>query len=378
MTTTRATNHATHNATTNSATRRRRKTTAMQQPSSSPPADLAGSERLSGMMPAGDKSKRGDVLNKSRQAIRRLNRTPLANQMLQDMILIGYHERTQESYLRAVSKLAEYYNQSPDQLDETQLRTYLLMLRNEKQLAPGSLKVAYCGIRFFYKHTVPREWDTLKKLRIPKEKTLPTVLASGEVKELLDAIKTPHNHIFFKTMYLLGLRLQEALWLEVGDIDGKRLLVHIHHGKGAKDRYVPLPKSLLEDLRAWWKTHRNPRFLFPATGRNHQDASAADRPLAESSVQGCLKTVVAELGWVKGHIHPHTLRHSYATHLLENGVNLRQIQKYLGHASIVTTSQYLHLTDLGEEAARRVIENMLGPTCEAPSETSQAASGGGK
>ena len=303
-------------------------------------------------------------VSKAAAAIGRLARTPLAKRMLQDMQLVGFGERTQETYLRTVFKLAEHYRIAPDQLREEQVRAYFLMLRNDKQFAPGSLKVAYCGVRFFYTHTAPRDWVTLKQLRVPKQRKLPAVLSVTEVRQLIDAIRTPHNRAFCIATYSLGLRLQEALHLEVGDIDSQRMLVHIHRGKGAKDRYVPISQQTLQVLRDYWKTHRHPQWLFPATGRDHTQAGTADRPMADSSVQGCLKRVVAQLGWVKRGVSPHTLRHSYATHLLEAGVNLRLIQKYLGHSSLLTTSLYLHLTSQGEDQARSVINQLLADPAE--------------
>jgi integrase/recombinase XerD len=149
----------------------------------------------------------------------------------------------------------------------------------------------------------------------------------------------------------LGLRLQEALHLEVSDIDSKRMLVHVHRGKGAKDRLVPLPESTLLALREFYATHHNPTLIFPAEGRNHKQAKTAKRPMSPSSVQLVIETVLEQLKWDQRGISTHTLRHCYATHLLEAGVNLRLIQKYLGHASLTSTMIYLHVTTVGEEDA---------------------------
>jgi integrase/recombinase XerD len=179
------------------------------------------------------------------------------------------------------------------------------------------------------------------------------------VRRIIDAVRTPHNKTYLWTVYSLGLRLQEGLALEVGDIDGSRMLVHVHRGKGAKDRYVPLPASTLAMLRQYWATHRNPRLLFPATGRNHLRAATATEPMGKASVQGAMRRVVLGLGFRKS-VHVHTLRHSYATHLLEAGVNLRLIQQYLGHSSLQTTMVYLHLTSQGQEQARAAIDRLMG------------------
>lgn len=283
----------------------------------------------------------------------------LRQRMLQDLQLGGLSERTQEAYLRAVRKLAAHYQQAPDQLTEAQVRDYFLYLKNDKQFSPSAMKIAHSGIKFFYTHTVVREWATLLKLRVKRHKTLPDVLTIEEVHRILDAVRTPHNKAFLWTVYSLGLRLQEGLALQVGDIDSARMLVHVHRGKGAKDRYVPLPASTLTMLRQYWATHRHPRLLFPATGRDQRQAATATQPMAKASVQGALRRVVRQLGLRKS-IHLHTLRHSYATHLLEAGVNLRLIQQYLGHSSLQTTMVYLHLTSQGQEQARAAIERLMG------------------
>lgn len=285
--------------------------------------------------------------------------SPLRQRMLQDLQLAGLSERTQEAYLRAVRKLAAHYRQSPDQLTEAQVRDYFLHLKNDKKFSPSAMKIAHSGIKFFYAHTVVRDWATLLKLRVTRQKTLPDVLTIDEVHRILDAVRTPHNKAFLWTVYSLGLRLQEGLALQVGDIDGQRMLVHVHRGKGAKDRYLPLPSSTLAMLRQYWATHRHPRWLFPATGRDHRQAPTATQPMGKATVQGALRRVVLQLGFRKS-IHVHTLRHSYATHLLEAGVNLRLIQQYLGHSSLQTTMVYLHLTSQGQEQARATIERLMG------------------
>jgi integrase/recombinase XerD len=284
--------------------------------------------------------------------------TPLRERMRQDLQLAGLSERTQEAYLRSVRQLAAHFGRPPDQITEPELREYFLFLRNEKHFAPSSLRIAFFGIRFFYRRTVPREWETLEQLRIPSRKTLPDVLSIEEIRRLIDAVRTPHNRTYFWTVYSLGLRLTEALHLQVGDLDGARKMVHVHRGKGAKDRYVPLPERTLHLLREYWASHRHPQWLFPAVGRDQQSAGTAEHPMDKSSVQGALRRVVQQLGFKK-RVSIHTLRHSYATHLLEAGVNLRLIQEYLGHSSLQTTTIYLHLTSKGKEHAIETIERLM-------------------
>jgi site-specific recombinase XerD len=286
--------------------------------------------------------------------------TALRQRMLQDLQLAGLSEHTQEAYLRAVRQLADHFHAPPDRLSEQQVRDYFLHLKNDRKFASGSLVVAYSGIKFFYSHTTPREWPTLQRLRVRKEKRLPDVLSVEEVRRLIAAVRTPRNRAFFWTVYSLGLRLEEGLHLQVGDIDGQRMLVHVRRGKGAKDRYVPLPGRTLAVLRQYWATHRHPEWLFPATSRDGHQPATADQPMARSSVQKAMSRVVDELEFKKT-ISIHSLRHSYATHLLEAGVNLRLIQQYLGHSSLNTTMVYLHLTTASQEQAIARIEALMEP-----------------
>jgi integrase len=210
--------------------------------------------------------------------------------MSRDLQLTGKKVRTHDGYLREIRKLACYYNLSPDKLSEQQLGEYLLYLINERKFAPGSLKVTYSALRFFYSTTCRRNWDVLKKLRIPKQTTLPDVLTICEVHAIIAATRQHHNAAFLSTAYTLGLRLEEALNLQVGDIDHKRMMVHIHRGKGAKDRFLTLPESTLLVLRDYWKTHRNKNLLFPANGRNRKSAHTATRSMSGSAAAtfGCL------------------------------------------------------------------------------------------
>lgn len=284
--------------------------------------------------------------------------TPLRERMRQQLQLAGLSERTQEAYLRAVRQLATHFGKPPDQVSEPELRQYLLFLKNEKHFAPASLKIAFYGIRFFFRTTLPRDWPTLRELRIPKPQTLPDVLTVDEVRTLIGAVRTLHNRTYFWTLYSLGLRMTEGLHLQTGDIDGARRLVHVHRGKGARDRYVPLPPRTLVLLREYWCVHRHPRWLFPAIGQGGKPGATAPHPMPRRSVQAALRRVVRQLGFRK-RVSLHTLRHSYATHLLEAGVNLRLIQQYLGHRSLKTTTLYLHLTAAGQEHAVATIERLM-------------------
>jgi site-specific recombinase XerD len=277
--------------------------------------------------------------------------TALRQQMIAALQLSGKGERTQEAYVREVRLLAQFYHKAPDRISEQELQRYFLHRKNIDGLAPASMRICYSGIRFFYQHVLQRDWHTLALMRAPTVHQLPAVLSVEEVRRLLQAATPLHNQVYFTTVYSLGLRLHEALSLQVSDIDGQRLQVHIHRGKGAKDRYVPLPAATLALLRTYWKTHRNKTWLFPATGRDQQHSPPATSPMRRTSVQGAFRTAKHRAGIPKMGVAIHTLRHAYATHLLEAGVHPRLIQRSLGHTPLETTMVSLHLTHKGHEDA---------------------------
>ncbi len=275
--------------------------------------------------------------------------------------LAGLAKSSQESYTRMVHKLVDFYDKTPDLVSEEELQDYLLHRRNVDKWSAATLRICYSALKFFFEKVLHREWHIFGYLKAERPKILPAVLSKEEIVKLLSNVRTPHNRAYFLTVYSCGLRLQEALNLEVSDIDSDRMLIHIHRGKGAKDRMVPLPVSTLAVLRDHWKTHRHPRLIFPAIGRGQQQKPVpADSPMAINSVQGAMKAAVRDSGIKKPNVHIHTLRHSYATHLLEEGVNLRVIQGYLGHSSIETTMVYLHLTSKGHDDAAQIINRVMG------------------
>ena len=284
---------------------------------------------------------------------------PVIKRFAEDLKLNGKSARTQQSYCRALRKFAEYLGQSPELASEDQLRNYLLHVVEKKAWAGSTVNVTLQALKIFFRITCPRDWKSLKLARVQVEQKLPVVISIGEVHTILKLIEKPSMRCYFTVVYALGLRLQEALHLQVSDIDSKRMLVHVHRGKGAKDRLIPLPQSTLDELRKYWATHRNPYWIFPAEGRNHSLAPTADRPMSESSVQDVIKAVLNQLNWGNRGISTHTLRHCYATHLLEAGVSLKLIQKYLGHKHLTSTMVYLHVTTVGEEAAIAKIKALM-------------------
>jgi site-specific recombinase XerD len=281
----------------------------------------------------------------------------LRQKMIEDMQLNGLAERTQEAYLLAVRQLARHYRKSPDQIDEEELRQYFLFLKNEKHAARSTCTLALCGIKFFFQHTLGREWKTFDLIRPPKEKKLPVVLSVQEVAAILAHVRVQHYRVCLVVIYACGLRLLEGVHLQVKDIDSARRMLHICQGKGGKDRYVPLPEASLRMLRQHWLTHRNRVWMFPAL-RTGQSPEHANQPMSESNVQKAFRLALWESGIHKSAT-VHTLRHSYATYLLEAGLNLRIIQTYLGHASPATTAIYTHLTSMTEVQAMDKINEMV-------------------
>jgi integrase/recombinase XerD len=272
--------------------------------------------------------------------------------MSDDMQLRGFAVRTQEAYLRAVRQLAKHYHKPPHQINEEELRQYFLFLKNEKHAAHNTCTIALCGIKFFFERTLGRDWKTFEFLRPLKEKKLPVVLSRAEVRSILAQVHRPHYRVCLTTIYACGLRLLEGVRLPVKEIDGERQVLHIHQGKGNKDRYVPLPEACLTMLRRHWLTHRHPVWMFPSPMEDNQ------QPMSESVMQRAFQAALKKAG-IHKRATVHTLRHSYATHLLEAGVNLRIIQSYLGHASPTTTSIYTHLTSITEAQTHHTLNEMV-------------------
>jgi integrase/recombinase XerD len=281
--------------------------------------------------------------------------TPLRPHMIAALQLSGKSERTQQSSVREVRLLAQFYRQAPDLISEPPLQHDVLHRKNVDGLSPSSMRICDSALRFFYPQVLERPWKTLERMRAQTEQRLPAVLSLQEVHRLLQALTPWHNRVSFTTLSSCGLRLNEALYLPVGASDGARHLIHVHRGKGAKDRDIPLPAGPLDLLRTSWKTHRHPTWLFPATGRDHNHLASATSPMPRSSVQGALRKATQRAGIRKRASGPPTRRHASATHLLEAGGNLRAMQRSMGHAQLETTLLSLHLTQKGQaEAVQRI------------------------
>jgi len=282
--------------------------------------------------------------------------------------LRSFAASTQAEYLRYVRKLAARVNRDPAGLDEAEVRAHLLHLKEKHAYSPSSMRTACAAMRAFYGLHLGHEWRLFDLVRSPDALRLPQVLTRAEVARLFAAIRELRFLMVLRLIYACGLRISEAIGLEVTDIkrDGPRL--HIRDGKYRKDRLIPLPLWAYEELKVWWLTHRHPKWVFPGVGRGWRDgASAVEKlalavePMGDGSIQHCMRLAVAAAQLPKGTC-VHTLRHSYATHLLDAGVSIRLISAYLGHASLETTLIYAHLTAANEAGARAALDQLRPPT----------------
>jgi site-specific recombinase XerD len=260
--------------------------------------------------------------------------TPLRQRLIDDLRVRNYSPETIKSYVWAVAKLARHFGRSPDQLTPDDLRAFQVHLVDAKA-SWSQFNQITCGLRFFFGVTLGRP-DAVPFIAFGKRpRRLPTVLSPEEVAALLAAASPGRDRALFQTAYACGLRLRELLLLEVDDIDSARMVIRVRHGKGAKQRQVPLSPRLLGELRAYWTWHRSRPFVFPG--------AHPGRPLTDTTVQKLFQRVRRRAG-VARRCSPHTLRHSFATHLLESGVDLFTLKALMGHESLGTTTRYLHVS----------------------------------
>lgn len=278
---------------------------------------------------------------------------------LDDLQLMPFGPRTVERYYAAVRQLSEFHHRSPDQLSFEDVRQYCLHLKVDKKAARQTSTLAICAIKVFWEKTLKRAWpQELELIRAARQFKLPVVLSASEVRRVLAAVDALDHRVCLVTLYSCGLRLSEGLRLEVRDVDAERMLLHIRAGKGNRDRYVPLPQRTLLLLREQWKSHRHPTLLFPGKGRDGLGAKTATQPISRTTLQVAFRLALKASGVTKA-AHIHTLRHSYATHLLEQGENLRQIQVNLGHKSPVMTAIYTHLTSLCKTQHQKRLDGFM-------------------
>jgi integrase/recombinase XerD len=274
---------------------------------------------------------------------------PLYSAMLRSLKLQGLAEKTIESYSHAIRRSAEFFDRCPDDLTAEELQTYFATLLETHSWS--TVKLDRCGLQFFYRYVLKRPWDWTEIVKPPQPQRLPDILTREETLRLLATVRKLRYRVFFTLLYSTGLRLGEGLALAVGDIDAQRMRLHVRGGKGDKDRYVPITHALLGMLRRWWTTHRHPRLLFPNPIGGPLQMRQATTPMDRSGVQSAMSAAVKEAG-IRLRISVHSLRHCFSTHLLELGVDLRELQVILGHVHPETTARYAHLTDVTAAQAR--------------------------
>lgn len=278
-------------------------------------------------------------------------------------------ERSRKTYIGWVNQLMAHYPAEalPD-LHSRRVLDFLIHLQNERKLRPATLNQAVCALRTFYRDFLERDWRIWKDIKIKRDEPLPHVLTRGEVKKLLATFRDGRYRAYFTLVYQCGLRMSEALHIKPMHIDSRRMVLRVVNGKGGKSREVPISAALVARLRIFWKSHRNPHWLFPGTGRGWKSSGITLRDalhrskhaMTKASVWTAMKVAKAECGLMHKHekVCIHTLRHSYATHMLEAGASVRQIAAYLGHSSLKPVMVYLHLTEISEAKARAALATL--------------------
>ena len=285
----------------------------------------------------------------------------------QDLSLRGLGDRSCHSYYRQIRLVSEHFDQvDPASLDEDSVRSYIIHLKSVKQWAPKTIRIFVSAGKYFFSQMLG--YDDWKVFELTKAKDLPylpEVLSRQEVAALLKAIRRGRFLTPIKLLYVCGLRLEEALTLAPDDIRGSENKLLVRCGKGGRDRVVPLCQSMLEELRGYWGRHRHSQWLFPAAGRGPMGSDSvisrmrvATRPLSGCSLQQVIVRARTDAG-VPERATPHSLRHSFATHLIEEGVSIRQVQRFLGHTNINTTMIYTHFTEEAERDALVALENLM-------------------
>jgi integrase len=283
--------------------------------------------------------------------------------------LKGLSERTRESYYGWAHQLnAHFPHQDLPGLPPERVLDFLVHLQDERKLAPATLNQAVCALRTLYRDHLDLNWDIWKKIHIKRNEPLPHVLTRDEVAKLLRTFRDGRYRAFCTVVYQCGLRLNEALSIKPKHINGERLVIYIPKTKNRKAREVPITQRLLERLRKFYASHKNPEWLFPGVGRGwkssgitlRQALHRSSHPMTESAVWQAIKIAKAECGLSKKHEHlsTHTLRHSYATHMLEGGASVRQVAAYLGHSSLKEVIRYLHLTEISEVKGRDALATL--------------------
>ena len=278
--------------------------------------------------------------------------TPLRQRMIEDMKLRNYAPLTIKAYVLRVAAFAKHFGKSPERLRAADVRAYLLHLVQEKHVSWSYYDQALAALRFLYRTTLGKKWVLDDLVSPRKQRKLPVVLSPDEVAQFFEAIDSLKYRAILMTAYAAGLRVSEVVSLRVDDIDSRQMLIRIRQAKGQKDRYVMLSPRLLAILREYWRAARPTQFLFPG--------NAPDRPITPRTVQRACRDAQEAAGLGK-RVRVHTLRHSFATHLLEAGTNIRVIQILLGHRSLRTTAVYTHVSTAALEATQSPLDRLVPP-----------------
>jgi len=280
--------------------------------------------------------------------------TRLRQRMLDDLRRRNYSPDTIRGYIRAVQQFAEYFGRSPEQMGAEELRRYQIHLLHERKLALGTVENCISALRFLYKKTLKRRDLAFDDLPFPRQpRTLPTVLSQDEVTRLIEAAPNRMHRMLLMVLYATGMRRTEASLLKVSDIDSQRMVIHIQRGKGLRDRDVPLTPKLLEALRDYWRWKKPRVYLFPS----RMSAPDVEQPISDKTVWNVCRAAATRAG-IHKKLHPHTLRHCFATHLLEAGADLRTIQLLMGHERLEDTIIYLHLSQRHLHAAINPLDQL--------------------
>jgi integrase/recombinase XerD len=285
--------------------------------------------------------------------------TALRKRMLEELQRRNYSPTTIRAYLHAVETFARHFGKSPDKLDQEHLRQYQLHLLHDRKFTVGTIVSTIAALRFFFVRVLRRPYREIDLVYPKRPERLPTVLSQEEVGQLIASASNLLDYAMLSTLYATGVRRMELIRLKTEDIDSKRMIVHIRQGKGNRDRDVPLTPKLLETLREYWRWMKPKTYLFPGM----VDGWRADKPLTPKVVWTAVRDAAKRAG-IKKRVSPHTLRHSWATHLLENGTDIRTIQLLLGHAELEATTVYLHLSRRHLQAVANPLETLPTPALE--------------
>lgn len=267
----------------------------------------------------------------------------------------GKAETTIDVYSRAVRRITEFFDLCPDQLTQNHLKDYFTAL--VKSHSWSTVKIDRNGLQFFYKHVLGKQWVWVDIVKPPQKRVLPDILSAKEIERIINDTRELRYQTFLLTAYSMGLRLGETLNLEVSDIDSARGKVHVHQGKGRKDRFVFLPTVTLNALRRYWSSHRHPRLIFP-TGKTAALRHEATRVMDRGGLQKAFKVIARSCG-INKRVTIHSLRHCYGAHLVELGLNLRAIQQEMGHECPKTTALYTQLTEVAHQNTDKVINRLV-------------------